>query len=74
MKKTIKRETHKLSLSSETLRTLTGPALARAHGGHQISVSYCIAGSDTGPAEKHSTDQYRSGGPTEGSRCVTFTC
>lgn len=76
MKKIIVRGTHKLSLSSETLRKLSGPALARAQGGGHITVSYCFSdlNGNGGPGESHGTDNFRSGGPTEGSHCLTAFC
>jgi hypothetical protein len=46
MMKIQKRRTHKLSLSSETLRTLTVSQLARAQGGLGGSLSYCDAPDD----------------------------
>lgn len=42
MMKTNKRQTHKLSLSSQTLRRLTMPELGRAQGGLYITISYCV--------------------------------
>lgn len=41
-----KKHSYKLSLSSETLRSLTVPELARAQGGLGITVSYCVSTND----------------------------
>jgi hypothetical protein len=41
MKKTIRWRTGKLSLSPETVRTLTVPELGQARGGWKETVSYC---------------------------------
>lgn len=41
-----KKHSYKLSLSSETLRSLTAPDLAGVQGGLYVTVSYCVGTND----------------------------
>ena len=41
-----KKHSYKLSLSSETLRSLTAPQLAVVQGGQHVTFSYCVGTND----------------------------